>query len=35
MYAKGWKRAKRDRGIYHVMLRGINLQDMWKNNEEQ
>ena len=22
-------------GIYHVMLRGINRQDMWKNNEEQ
>ena len=22
-------------GIYHVMLRAINRQDMWKNNEEQ
>ena len=22
-------------GIYHVMLRGINRQDMWKNHEEQ
>ena len=29
MYAKGWKRAKREQsgtGIYHVMLRGINRQ---------
>ena len=28
-------REKSVTGIYHVMLRGINRQDMWKNNEEQ
>ena len=28
-------REQNGTGIDHVMLRGINRQDMWKNNEEQ
>ena len=34
MYAKGWKRVKAGQIIYHVMLRGINRQDIFEEPED-